>query len=79
MRLLLLLPLSFALLIDPAHAYVGPGLGAGAIGAVLGVVAAIFLAVFAVVYYPIKRAIKKKKAAQAANTPDALKSADTEQ
>lgn len=44
-----------------SHAYVGPGLGAGAIGVVLGVLGSIFVAIFAVVYYPIKRKLKRRK------------------
>lgn len=55
--------LGLALLIlipGTAHAYMGPGLGAGAIGAILGVIGSIFLALFAVLYYPIKRALKKR-------------------
>ena len=39
----------------PAMAYVGPGLGLGAIGAILGILFSILLAVFAVFWYPIKR------------------------
>lgn len=42
----------------PAHAYVGPGLGAGAVAAVLGIIASIFLALFAVLWYPIKRLVR---------------------
>lgn len=53
-------PLLLALLPAPAMAYVGPGLGAGAIGALLGVVGAIFLALFAVVYYPVKRLMRSR-------------------
>ncbi len=64
MRLLLLFFLSLALLPNLAHAYVGPGLSAGAIGAVLGVIGAILLAIFAVVYYPVKRALRKRKDAK---------------
>lgn len=63
--------LAAALILAPgfAHAYIGPGLGAGAIAAVLGVLGAIFLALFSVIYYPIKRMRKKKKAAaEAAQT-----------
>lgn len=44
-----------------AQAYIGPGVGAGAIAAVLGVIGSVLLAVFAVVYYPIKRMLKKKR------------------
>ncbi len=44
------------------EAYIGPGLGAGTIGVILGILASIFLALLAVVYYPIKRALKNRKA-----------------
>ena len=50
-----------------ALAYVGPGLGLGAIGAIAGVVFSIFLAIVAVFWYPIKRLFgigKKKQQAQ---------------
>jgi len=50
---LFLLPLN-------AHAYLGPGLGAGTIGAILGVIGSVFLALFAIVYYPVKRFLKKR-------------------
>lgn len=43
-----------------ATAYIGPGVGAGAIAAVLGVIGSIFLAIVAVAYYPIKRMLKGK-------------------
>ncbi|MCP4666642.1 MAG: hypothetical protein GY849_09760 [Deltaproteobacteria bacterium] len=49
----------------PAYAYVGPGLGLGAIGAILGVLLSVFLAIIGIFWYPIKRlfgkARKKKK------------------
>lgn len=50
-----------------ASAYIGPGVGAGAIAAVVGVLGSIFLAIVAVVYYPIKRLLKggKNKGAKA--------------
>ena len=44
-----------------ACAYVGPGLGLGAIGAVLGVLLSIFLAFIAILWYPLKRIIRKFK------------------
>lgn len=52
----------------PAHAYIGPGLGAGVIGAILGILGAVGLAIVAVVYYPIKRMLKKKRAGAAGGT-----------
>lgn len=39
----------------PAHAYVGPGLGLGAIAVILGIVLSVLIAVLAIVWYPIKR------------------------
>lgn len=44
-----------------AQAYIGPGLGAGAIGVVLGVIASIFVAIFAIIWYPIRRALRKNR------------------
>lgn len=45
-----------------AQAYVGPGLGLGAVGAVLGVALSVILAFFAIFWYPLKRLFKKKPA-----------------
>ena len=47
--------LAFGLSAQPAQAYLGPGLGMGAIGSALGVIGGIFLGIFAVIWYPIKR------------------------
>ncbi|MEO1249530.1 MAG: hypothetical protein AAFW76_06780 [Pseudomonadota bacterium] len=57
-----LAPALIAALLFPtaAHAYIGPGMGAGAIAAVLGVIGAVLLALFSVIYYPVKRAMKKR-------------------
>jgi hypothetical protein len=41
-----------------AFAYLGPGVGLGAIGVVLGVIGSILLAILAFIWYPIKRAWK---------------------
>ena len=51
-----------------AMAYIGPGVGAGAIAAVIGVIGSIFLAIVAVLYYPIKRMLKGNKAKSAKAT-----------
>ena len=45
----------------PALAYIGPGMGGGAIAALIGFFAAFFLALFGILYYPIKRALKNRK------------------
>ena len=63
----------FVLSAPGAYAYVGPGLGLGVIGALIGGILAVLLAVAGVVWYPVKRLLKKMKAAGPeadANTPD---------
>jgi hypothetical protein len=47
-----------------AHAYIGPGLGAGVIGTVLGILGSIFLALGAVLYYPFKRYMRRRREAR---------------
>ena len=42
-------------------AYVGPGLGLGAIGALLGGALAVLLAIVGLIWYPMKRLLKKNK------------------
>ncbi len=45
----------------PASAYIGPGMGGGAIAVVFGILAAIFMAIFGFIYYPVKRWLKRRK------------------
>ncbi len=45
----------------PSYAYVGPGMGGGAIAAIIGFFAAILLGLWGILYYPIKRALKNRK------------------
>jgi hypothetical protein len=47
-----------------AHAYVGPGVGAGTIAVVLGILSSIFLAFVGIIWYPIKRLIRGIKGAK---------------
>ena len=54
-----------------AFAYVGPGLGLGAIATVLGFIAAVLLAIVGVIWYPFKRLIRRFKAPQHPKRPDA--------
>ena len=44
------------------YAYIGPGMGGGIIAAIFGIIAAFFLGLWGILYYPIKRALKNKKA-----------------
>jgi len=46
---------------SPASAYLGPGLGLGAIGAVFGVIGSLFLGLAAIIWYPVKRLMRKLK------------------
>lgn len=41
-----------------AQAYIGPGLGTGALAAVLGTLAGLLMLIVGVVWYPIKRLIR---------------------
>jgi len=50
----------YFLITTDAHAYVGPGVGIGALVSVLGVVAAVFLGFVGILYFPIKRFLKKR-------------------
>jgi len=45
----------------PVSAYIGPGMGGGAIAVVFGILAAIFMAIFGFIYYPFKRWLKRRK------------------
>ena len=42
-----------------AHAYVGPGLGLGAVGAIVGVIFSVILAIIGIFWYPLKRLFGK--------------------
>ncbi len=61
MRVTILVLLMEIIFSSNVSAYVGPGLGAGAVGVVLGVLASVILALFAIVWYPVKRLLKKMK------------------
>ena len=54
------------LLICPnlAFAYIGPGLGVGAIAAIIGIFVAICVTVFSIIYFPVKKVIRKLKERQ---------------
>ncbi|MDO8207694.1 MAG: hypothetical protein Q7T38_07740 [Gallionella sp.] len=44
-----------------ASAYIGPGLGAGAITVVLGIASGLLMLLVGVVWYPLKRLIRRFK------------------
>ena len=53
--------LSLFLISIPSYAYIGPGMGGGAITAIIGFFVAILLGLWGILYYPIKRALKNRK------------------
>ena len=53
-----------------AQAYIGPGAGISAIGAALALVAAVFFAIVGFVWYPVKRLMRKRKAAAVSEIGD---------
>lgn len=58
-------------LAEPAAAYLGPGAGLGAIGAVIALLAAVALAVVGFVWYPIKRLVVAGRSRRRADDRDA--------
>ena len=65
MRTRLLTTLALAAIMMPglAPAYIGPCAGLTAIGAALALIAAVFFAIVGFVWYPVKRMMRKRKAA----------------
>lgn len=49
----------------PAFAYMGPGLGMGAVATSLGVLGAILLGLFSILWYPCKRLIRRLRGSAA--------------
>ena len=45
----------------PVFAYMGPGIGVGALGAALGVVASLLLVLISVIWYPLKRLARRSR------------------
>ena len=62
LAIIIVLPLVF--LAFPSYAYIGPGAGAGTIAVVLGILGSIVMAFVAILWYPVKRLIRKIKAAR---------------
>lgn len=63
----LLLAGMFMLPAGPAAAYIGPGAGLGAFAILLALGAGVLLLIVGLVWFPLKRMLKKKKAAQASS------------
>jgi O-antigen/teichoic acid export membrane protein len=58
---LVFIVLATFLLSKPAMAYIGPGMGGGALAVIIGFFAAIFLAFMGIIYYPIRRFFRRRK------------------
>ena len=63
MRRTPLIALLFMVIVTPAHAYIGPVVGLGAIGAVLALFLGAVLLVVGFLWYPLKRILKARKSA----------------
>ena len=48
---------------QPAMAYVGPGTGIAALGAMLAIIAGVIVALFGFLWFPIKRIMNQRKQA----------------
>jgi len=62
--------------ISEAHAYIGPGVGLGAVGVVLGLVLSVVLALVGLFWYPIKRMMRKSKPPVEQDPAPAVKAGD---
>jgi preprotein translocase subunit SecF len=66
-------------LVTPSVAYIGPGAGISVLGSVLGILATIFVAIGAIVFWPIRKFLKRRKAARESadeSTVDSSRDAD---
>ena len=61
--LLLLLPV-------PVLAYIGPGAGISVLGSLLGILGTIVIAIGAILFWPIRKMMKRRKAAAANTEPE---------
>ena len=62
--MLKLLVISMGLLISsPVMAYIGPGAGISVLGSLLGILGTIVVAIGAILFWPIRKMLKKRKAA----------------
>ena len=61
-----------------AQAYIGPGAGLSAVGAVVAVAAAMILAVVGFVWYPVKRLMRRRSAAKAGTAKKAAQPANAD-
>jgi hypothetical protein len=68
-----------ALASSTAIAYVGPGAGISVLGSLLGILATIVLAIGAIIMWPLRKALKKRKAKAADAVTDSEAAPPTDQ
>jgi hypothetical protein len=59
--------LLFSLAAGPLHAYIGPGAGISVLGSLLGILATILVAMGAIIFWPLRKLLKRRKAAAQAD------------
>jgi hypothetical protein len=67
LRIIAILPLALAA--GPLQAYVGPGAGISVLGSLLGILATILVAIGAIIFWPVRKLMKRRKAAAATAEP----------
>lgn len=70
----LALTLLLLLISGSVFSYVGPGAGISVLGSLLGILVTIGVAILAIIMWPVRKLMKKRKAARAANTEDPVAS-----
>ncbi len=60
-KLLIIICLVLTVLSKPVYAYIGPGLGAGALLSVAALVLGFVLLFFALIWFPLKRMLRKRR------------------
>jgi hypothetical protein len=68
LRIIAILLLTLAA--GPVQAYVGPGAGISVLGSLLGILATILVAIGAIIFWPVRKLMKRRKAAAAAESAD---------
>ena len=51
-------------------AYIGPGAGISVLGSLLGILGTIVVAIGAILFWPIRKMLKRRKAASSANSQE---------
>jgi uncharacterized membrane protein len=76
MTMRIVLTAALVLVTFRAQAYIGPGAGLSALGALAAVAAALVVALFGLVLFPIRMLMMSLRRARGADLPDASRSAD---